>query len=303
MTRSAPRASSWLAARWWRVRMLGRVGERLLVGVVSTLAWALAPRRPEPGLALLEGEASAPAGVPSGYRVRVHNPTATRRRLMVLLRGGRADDELWGDHWSGAPRLPGPVAVGPDDMQDGVSVRRCAFSPTGYAVARLLSRLGLEAFAWGQSAELCGRSLREARKAAAVHAHWAPGLHALVGWIAARAARRPFVLTPHFHAGDPRHEQRAVQWLLRHSDRVIAVTGTEAETLRARGVRGDRIVRASNAIDPAALAPSSPARDAVRTALAVPPGAPLICYLGRKSSAKSLEVLLRALPAVGHSPP
>jgi glycosyltransferase involved in cell wall biosynthesis len=223
--------------------------------------------------------------------------------VRVLALRAVTDDELWGDHWSGAPRLPGPVAVGPEDLQDGVSVRRCAFSPTSFAVAHLLSRLGLEAFAWGHSAELCGRVVREARKAAAVHAHWAPGLHALVAWIAARAARRPFVLTPHFHAGDPRHEQRAIQWLLRHSDRVIAVTGTEAGTLRSRGVRGDRIVRASNAIDPPALAPSSAARDAVRTALAVPPGAPLVCYLGRKSSAKSLDVLLRALPAVKHEPP
>ena len=223
--------------------------------------------------------------------------------VRVLALRAVTDDELWGDHWSGTPRLPGPVAVGPEDVQDGVSVRRCAFSPTSFAVARLLSRLGLEAFAWGQSAELCGRVLREARKAAAVHAHWAPGLHALMAWVGARAARRPFVLTPHFHAGDRRHEQRAVQWILRHSDRVVAVTGTEVETLRARGVRGDRIVRASNAIDPAALATSSAAREAVRTALAVPPGAPLVCYLGRKSSAKSLEVLLRALPAVGHSPP
>ena len=72
--------------------MLGRVGERLLVGVVSTLAWALAPRRPEPGLALLEGEASAPAGVPSGYRIRVHNPTAASRRLTVQIRGWRDEE-------------------------------------------------------------------------------------------------------------------------------------------------------------------------------------------------------------------
>src|SRR5207302_1147686 len=149
--------------------------------------------------------------------------------VRVLALRAVTDDELWGEHWSGAPRLPGPVAVGPEDVQDGVSVRRCAFSPTSFAVARLLSRLGLETLAWGQSAELCGRVLREARRAAAVHAHWAPGLHALAAWGAAR--------------------------------------------------------------------------DAARTALAAPPGAPLVCYLGRKSSAKSLEGLLRALPVVKHQPP
>ena len=72
--------------------MLARVGWRLLVGVVSTLTWVLAPRRPEPGLALLEGEASAPVGVPGGYRVRVHNPTAASRRLTVLVRGWRGGE-------------------------------------------------------------------------------------------------------------------------------------------------------------------------------------------------------------------
>ena len=81
--------------------------------------------------------------------------------VRVLALRAVTDDELWGDHWSGTPRLPGPVAVGPEDVQDGVSVRRCAFSPTSFAVARLLSRLGLETLAWGQSAELCGRVLRE----------------------------------------------------------------------------------------------------------------------------------------------
>jgi len=35
----------------------------------------------------------------------------------------------------------------------------------------------------------------------------------------------------------------------------------------------------------------------------LPRGAPLVCYLGRKSSAKSLDLLLRALPVVKHQPP
>ena len=92
MTRSVPRASYWLAALRWRVRMLGRVAWRLLAGVASTLVWALAPGRPEPGLALLEAETFAPVGVPSGYRIRVHNPTAASRRLTVHIRGWRDEE-------------------------------------------------------------------------------------------------------------------------------------------------------------------------------------------------------------------
>src|SRR2546427_2530159 len=66
----------------------------------------------------------------------------------------------------------------------------------------------------------CGRVLREARRAAAVHAHWAPGLHALAAWIAARAARRPFVLTPHFHAGDRRRSEEHTSELQSQSNLV-----------------------------------------------------------------------------------
>ena len=72
--------------------MLGSVGWRLLAGIASTLAWAFAPRSPEPGLALLEGEASAPVGEPSGYRVRVHNPSERSRRFTVLIRGWRGEE-------------------------------------------------------------------------------------------------------------------------------------------------------------------------------------------------------------------
>ncbi len=72
--------------------MLGRVGWRLLVGVVSTLAWALAPGRSEPGLALLEGGEFAPVGVPSGFRMRVCNPTAASHPLTVLVRGWRGEE-------------------------------------------------------------------------------------------------------------------------------------------------------------------------------------------------------------------
>ena len=72
--------------------MLGRVAWQAVVGAARTLAWALASRRPEPGLALLEGEALAPVREPGGYRVRVHNPTAGSRRFTVLVRGWRGEE-------------------------------------------------------------------------------------------------------------------------------------------------------------------------------------------------------------------
>jgi hypothetical protein len=80
-----------MAAQWWRLRMLARDGRRLLGGLRRTLGYALRPDGATADVALLEGSAVARVGVPSGYRVRVHNPDAEERRLAVRIRGWRED--------------------------------------------------------------------------------------------------------------------------------------------------------------------------------------------------------------------
>jgi len=72
--------------------MLGRVAWQAVAGAASTIAWTLAPRRAEPGLALLEGEPFAIAGVPATYRMRLYNPTAGSHHLTVLVRGWREEE-------------------------------------------------------------------------------------------------------------------------------------------------------------------------------------------------------------------
>jgi hypothetical protein len=67
--------------------MLARDVGRLGGGSVRILAWALAPERPGPALAVLEGEPLARVGVPAVYRVRVHNPGSHAARLEIVVRG------------------------------------------------------------------------------------------------------------------------------------------------------------------------------------------------------------------------
>jgi hypothetical protein len=71
--------------------MLARDVGRLSSGSVRTLAWALARERPEPALAVLEGEPLARVGDPAVYRVRVHNPGSHPARLEIVLRGRSAE--------------------------------------------------------------------------------------------------------------------------------------------------------------------------------------------------------------------
>jgi glycosyltransferase involved in cell wall biosynthesis len=206
------------------------------------------------------------------------------------------EDELWS-----RPTPPSAVAVGPDDVDQGVRVRRCAVEAPRPAVARALGRAGLGAWTGAASSELAGTALRLARRSDVVHAHTVPLVHGHLAWAAARAARRPFVLTPHFHVGDAGHEHTAVRWLLRHADRVVVMTPSEADALAARGVRTDRIVQATNAVEPAAIAPG--ARGRTRAALGIADDVPLVVFLGRKAETKGLDVLFHALPRLAHRPP
>ncbi len=216
--------------------------------------------------------------------------------VTVLTLRAVEEDELWDRTGS-----PGPVAVGAEDRDAGVRVRRCAVETPGAALQKLLHRRGLWAWTGALSPEFCGRLVRLAAASDVVHGHTVPLAHNYLVWLAARVARRPFVLTPHFHAGHPDHEARAVRWLLRRADGVLAVTASEKTALTSRGVSLGRISVVTNAIDFRPTEEPSP-RQLGRGALGIPPGAPLLCFVGRKAATKSLDVLFAALPLIRHRP-
>jgi len=233
---------------------------------------------------------------------------AQGHEVRVLTLRALADDDLWGEQlWGDDMRAEqgerlASVAIGAEDHQDGVRVRRCSPSRPLYAVSRLLSRAKLDMLSWGHSPELYGLLLGEARRADVVHAYWLAGPHVVAAWLAARASRRAFVLTPFFHEGFEHHESRAARWLLRRPDQIIALTRFEMAALQARGVAPERLVCASNAVEPPAASTLATARARVRTALDIEPDVPLLCYLGRKGPNKGLDQLLLALRHVEHRP-
>jgi glycosyltransferase involved in cell wall biosynthesis len=217
-------------------------------------------------------------------------------RVTVLTLRAVEEDELWEEK-----RDPAPTAVGVADCDAGVHVRRCAVGFSGPALRKLLAERGLWHWTGAVSAELCGRLARLARSSDVVHSHNLPAPHNYLAWLAARLARRPFILTPHFHAGDRAHEQAAVRWLVRRADRVVVLTDSEARALASRGVPSHRLIVVNNAVDtrpdadPLGRAPT-------RSVLGVPPDAPLLFFLGRKAAYKGIEVLFRALRLIRHRP-
>lgn len=218
--------------------------------------------------------------------------------VQALVLRGVAEDELWGPP---DPRLRA-VRVGRTDRDGGIRVRRCAVDRLGAVLQKGLARADLHTAAVGHSAELYGRLFAAARGADVVHAHAAPSPHLGAALLIARLARRPLAVTPFFHPGDAMHEQRPTLATLRRADVVFAATDAEREALVARGVPPARIIVAGVAAPPAADGRPVPDRSRVRAALGVGGDLPLLCVLGRKTPAKGLDVLFRALPRVRHRP-
>jgi glycosyltransferase involved in cell wall biosynthesis len=144
------------------------------------------------------------------------------------------------------------------------------------------------------SAELFGRALAATRRADVVHVHHCTAVLSFAGLAIGRLARRPVVVTPHFHAGDPQHAQAAARWLLRRADAVVTDTPGEADLLAELGVPRARLVTATVAVDAARFAAAREERARVRGLLGLGDRTALVTFVGRKSAEKDLPVLVDA---------
>ena len=137
-----------------------------------------------------------------------------------------------------------------------------------------------------------------------VHVH---GLWHAPGWLAGRQARRrgrPYVVSPRgmLDAGALAHHgrrKRLAYWLLerRHLARAALLHATseaEARGLAGRGLGVDVAV-IPNGVD---LPGPAPARGAMRQRHGLPPGAPLVVFLGRLHPIKRLDLVAQALDRV-----
>jgi glycosyltransferase involved in cell wall biosynthesis len=142
-----------------------------------------------------------------------------------------------------------------------------------------------------------------------VHTHSSKA-GALGRWASLRTGIGRRVHTPHAFAfrfaalfsPARRRLYRAIEtYLGRRTDRVIAVSAEEGETIRASGVCDPERVRVvPNGIDPRPYGGATAAtRARVRAALGVPDGAPLALVVGLLYEAKGQDLALRAMAAPG----
>jgi glycosyltransferase involved in cell wall biosynthesis len=204
---------------------------------------------------------------------------------------------LWGDIMP-----PSHVAVGPVDLYPGIRVRRCRPSDTAWGFVRLLEIAGAQV-SGRYSAELFGRVAAAVRRADVVHLHHHFVPLSFWGLAIARLNRRPVVVTPHLHPGDPTNEQPLAWWLLRKCDAVIAVTPHEAELYVRGGVRCDRAVVSSNAVDADRFESGRRIglREEVRSRWGLSGETRVVTFLGRKQERKDISVLIQAARRLGET--
>jgi glycosyltransferase involved in cell wall biosynthesis len=129
------------------------------------------------------------------------------------------------------------------------------------------------------------------------------------GRLAAALARTPRIIATEHSLGDGHIEGRrttpAVRALYRASERLgdatVAVSPTVARRLRDWGVRPDRLVTITNAIDAEAFAFSAERRAEVRASLGIGPEEFVVGSTGRLVPSKRLDLLIRAFAGTGRT--
>lgn len=204
-----------------------------------------------------------------------------------------------------SPGGPDPGRIpGRRDTIGGVDVERYPVDHRFQAGLRLARRIGkrfgrpivpsVPAMGpWGL--RLAAGAARAVRAADVVVAVSAPYTTIPAADLFRRGAAAAFVAAPLLHL-EHWSPGRAVLGPLRRADRCVVSTAFEADWLRDRGVRADRLLVVPPGSDgPHDPPPGPPA--AARAALGLPER-PTVAYVGRLSATKGVDTLLAALPAL-----
>jgi glycogen synthase len=149
--------------------------------------------------------------------------------------------------------------------------------------------------------EMYAKMWREVKQTDIVLLHTFPYPHNFVGYFFARMFGKKVALVPHFHPDHPHYELPSNYWLLRKSDRVIAVTEFEKQYFAARGVERDKISVTGNAIHPEEYHPCR--LDEFRRRLfekyGLQPDDLILTFVGRRIADKGVSYLVDAVRQLG----
>jgi glycogen synthase len=223
-------------------------------------------------------------------------------QMTVLTLDVNKEEELWRDpHDQDRTLVMGKLMI-----DQGVRVRRYQRSlpiPTVHhgIFRRLLDYFFNIHFYGPHSWEMYAKMWREVKQTDIVFLHTLPYPHNYVGYFFARIFGKKVAIVPHFHPDHPHYELPSNYWLLRRSDRVIAVTEFEKEYFAARGVERDKISVTGNAIHPEEYQPDR--LDEFRRHLFekydLRPDDLILTFVGRKIADKGIGYLIEAVRRLG----
>jgi glycosyltransferase involved in cell wall biosynthesis len=181
------------------------------------------------------------------------------------------------------------------DVTDGALATPPAEVPLGFATARG-SRFR---YTWPLAV---ARLVRRARRADVVLAGSETGIGLLLGFLAARVARRPFAVLVQADVDDavatwvPRVLQPLTRLVLRRADAAVCVADSIVPGIVANGLPAERVSVVVNGIDVTAVRMRAglPARGDVPAPASPQDGPPVVVAVGRLSVQKDFPLLVRA---------
>ena len=138
------------------------------------------------------------------------------------------------------------------------------------------------------------RLIRLARRSQVVVSGSEEGHGLLLGWLAARVARRPFAVLAQcdvagsIEAWVPRRLQPATRWIHAHTDATVCVAESVRDGVVALGLPPERAHVVDNGVDVARV------RQRATGPPVLPPGPPTVVGCGRLAAAKGFDLLVRA---------
>lgn len=207
------------------------------------------------------------------------------------------------EYWALPPPTARTIDLGPLDVDEGVIVRRyprTLLNPLKIkrSTNPVLSQRSLDPvfdlfFSGPHSAQLYADLPLQVRRHDAVHVHAFPYPHNRAGILAARAAGKPVVCTPHFHPGLPGFESEAAISLLHQCDAVFCVSEWERDYLASKGLPPEKLIITGNGISREEFdVPADPLfRHRLEKSHGIPAEAPLLAVVSRKVPQKGIDFL------------
>ncbi len=220
--------------------------------------------------------------------------------VKVLTLAVNREEEYWHDK----PPEDNFAAFGRFDFDGSVKIRRykrniphIAFK---FLSKKILDELFDIYFYGPHSLEMYFDLPSQVKNTDIIHLHALPHSHNIIGFFMAKAFKKPVIITPHFHPGHHFYERKMNYFIMRCSDKVLAVSEYEKAHFIKKGIPKKKIMVTANGIDPKEYLPANLPnfKEALFKKYNINADTKIVIFIGRKIEYKGIQVLVNALKRI-----